>query len=1388
VNPSTLHIKFLLQAALLLCLGLVAGHPGYAAYPGMTYIGIENGLSSNDVTCIYQDHKGFMWFGTFEGLNKYDGSHFSVFKKAPLDSTSLSDSRIYAITEDQQQTLWVGTRVGVCTFNPILSTFTQIKYQHPGSKTRSPIQSAVKSLYVLGSDQILMACEKEGLLIYSQKEKIAHPITLELGHKKVQRYNAISIEAESPGKIWVLVRNMGICLYNPSTGKLSLQNGQLKSGNYLKADSNGNIWVGTDAGLYLFNPTTHTLNQVLSNNKVLFLNVDHQDRLWIGTDGGGLFIMPLSTQKPVIFNPADTDPGLSVTSNAICSIYFDRENRDWIGTIRGGINIFDQKQTLFRTFRHINYKPNTLSNNFVLCFAADQDRGIWIGTDGGGLNYWDRKTGNFQKYSRPQKTNRTPKGLAITSLLAGDNNSIWASTWGEGILMADNKRGYYDRLRCFNTITQKEDRFVWKLYKDKTGTLWASTCNDGALYQFNIRTQQFELFDNSLTNIISFGQDSRGNLWCGDFSHLIKIDRLHKRHTRFKIGYPVRSIFQDSEGNSWIGTEGGGLLLFDESNGQIQRFTEKQGLPSNSILSIMEDEDKNIWLSTYHGLSRFSVITHKIKNYAQADGLQSNQFSYNAALKLPSGEMLFGGIQGFNVFMPTDVNSTNPDLNTKQVFISSLKINNIPIKGNAPFVSGTKDGAVTALTLPYGTAPLSINFVSPEYSAPQKIQYAYFLEGIDKKWNYVGNARTANYARLPAGHYIFHVKASNRDELWGGQASEIRLTILPPWYETWWAYLLYILLIVSGIIIFNRFRARQRLAEYQVKLAHLEKEKEKEIHEKRLAFFTQISHELRTPLTLIINPLKEILDKNTAQNPASDLQIAYRNARRLLALVDQLLLFRKTESEQDLLRLTWLDINQLTEEVFQYFVHQAKSKALHYQFSTHVVHSLLEVDKEKWEISLFNMISNAIKYTPTGGEIAVILEEDQDHLYIHIRDTGKGIAPEIGDQLFDNFYQVKSAGKQEFTGFGIGLFLTRKFIEQHGGQVYYRSTLGKGTTFSIRIKRGKMAPLPTVPTEMDSKTKARPSQLLRELSTDQPVVDHEMQLEDSFSAVATTLTAEELISEKQTLLIVEDNQEIRHYIKSIFRTDMHVYEAGDGISGLQMARAQMPDIIISDINMEGLTGIELCQKIKEDPSIRHIPVILLTAVMSHEIKLMGIRSGADDYIIKPFDKEILVARVSNLLKSRNNLQQYYLDTLTLKTNPVKVPAGYQAFLNRCIQVVEENLEEESFNVKIMAKKMGMSHSSLYTRIKSISGQSVNAFIRSIRLRRAAVLLLSTELNINEVAFQIGLGDLKYFRAQFSKLYGMNPSEYKKRYRMFFNRELSVIKLEDGGELKNDTKA
>ena len=1382
LNPSEIYNKLLTKAALFFCLLFACIGSGYAAYPGITYIGIENGLSSNDVTCIYQDHKGFMWFGTFEGLNQYDGSHFTIFKKAPLDSNSLSDSRIYAITEDKSNRLWIGTRVGASIYNPLHSTFMQVKYQLPGQKEVSTIQSAVKSLYVLGQQKMLLAAEKEGLLLYNQPEKLARPVALTTKTGLVTSYNAISIEADSKGRIWVLVRDIGICLYDPAKGTLRLQNDFLKSGNYLKADREGNLWIGTDAGLYQYQPATGSLSAVLSGNKVLFLNIDHQNQLWIATDGGGLFLMPLSTKKPFIFNPGD--PKLSLSSNAICSIYFDKENRDWIGTIRGGINIFDQKQTLFRTFKHISFKPGALSNDFVLCFLAAENNGIWIGTDGGGLNYWDRTAGVFKQYSRPQQKDSLSKGLAITSLLIGDGQQVLASTWGEGILVADKARGYFDRLRCFNTVTHKEDRFVWKLYRDKTGVIWASTCNDGSLYRYNAATRQFELFDHRLTNIISFGEDRQGNLWVGDFSHLIKIDRRHKTNTRFKIDYPVRSIFQDSEGNFWIGTEGGGLLLFNESKGQIQRYTEKQGLPSNSILSIMEDEDKNIWLSSYHGLCRFSVITHKIKNYTQADGLQSNQFSYNAALKLPSGEMLFGGIRGFNVFLPTDVNSTNPDLNTKEVYITSLKINNIALNGDNDFVSGTRDGAVTALTLPYGTATLSINFVSPEFSSPEKIQYAYYLEGIDKKWNYVGNARTANYARLPAGQYIFHVKASNRDELWGGPDQQIRLTILPPWYESWWAWILYIALVVTGIIIFNRFRARQRLAEYKVKLAHLEKEKEKEIHEKRLTFFTQISHELRTPLTLIINPLKEVLDHPVTDQAAPELQIAYRNARRLLALVDQLLLFRKTESEQDQLMLTRLDMNLLTEEVYQFFIHQAKSKTLNYQFSTSAGHCLIEADKEKLEISLFNIISNAIKYTPAGGQVTVLMEEDAKYLYIHVRDSGQGIGPEVGDQLFDNFYQVKPAGKQEFTGFGIGLFLTRKFIEQHGGQIYYQSKPGAGTTFTIRLKAGQSSSHALRATGQEQRPEARPSQLLRELNTGQEA-ESPQQLQAAHAAIGTHLKAEELISDKRTLLIVEDNEEIRRYIKGIFLPQMQVYEAGDGILGLQMAHSYTPDIIISDINMEGLTGIELCQKIKEDPAIRHIPVILLTAVMSQEIKLKGIQSGADDYIIKPFDKELLVARVTNLLTSRNNLQQYYLDTITLKTNPVKVPAGYQDFLNECIQVVENNLDEEGFNVKTMAKKMGMSHSSLYTRIKAISGQSVNAFIRSIRLRRAAVLLLSTELNINEVAFEIGLADLKYFRAQFHKLYGMNPSEYKKRYRIFFNRELSVIKMEDPGASKTD---
>jgi DNA-binding response OmpR family regulator/anti-sigma regulatory factor (Ser/Thr protein kinase) len=569
----------------------------------------------------------------------------------------------------------------------------------------------------------------------------------------------------------------------------------------------------------------------------------------------------------------------------------------------------------------------------------------------------------------------------------------------------------------------------------------------------------------------------------------------------------------------------------------------------------------------------------------------------------------------------------------------------------------------------------------------------------------------------------------------------------------------------AALWVYLWYKRKQTRLEYEVRLAHLDAEKEKELNEKKLGFFTNISHEFRTPLTLIIGPVKDLLYQKSTQTDTSGLTTVYRNARRLLSLVDQLLLFRKADTDMERLRVSKTDFGNLCHEVFLCFIQQAKSKNIKYEFLKPSEGLEIYLDREKIEIALFNLISNAMKYTQDGGSVKVELEQTKNGVRVSVADNGPGIPAEAGPKLFDKFYQVKeSPGK---TGFGIGLFVAKTFVESHKGRLSYKSPKeGRGTIFTIDLLEGRNHFESTTIFEDSSGGSAFLEELMEE-----PVEIPMLPISLPTDKVETAMNS--LATEERTLLLVDDNDQIRQYVAQIFSPNFKVLQADCGEEGLKMARQHLPELVISDVVMKKMSGIELCNLIKEDAATSHIPVILLTASSAADIKLKGIENGADDYITKPFEKEQLVARVDNLLKSRNALQKYFFNEITLQKNPLKISEEYKQFLDRCMAIVEENIDRDDFSIKTLANEIGMSHSNLYKKIKSISGQSANAFIRFIRLRKAAQILIDTNCNVSEAAFQVGFNDTRYFRDQFNQLFGINPSDYIKKYRKPFQKKYTV---------------
>ncbi|HWB92230.1 MAG TPA: response regulator, partial [Puia sp.] len=774
-----------------------------------------------------------------------------------------------------------------------------------------------------------------------------------------------------------------------------------------------------------------------------------------------------------------------------------------------------------------------------------------------------------------------------------------------------------------------------------------------------------------------------------------------------------------------------------------------------------------LWISTANGLSRFDQASGQFRNYFEADGLQSNEFIYNAALRLRSGEFAFGGIKGFNLFDPGAIKEVG---RMPRLMLTGITVNGTPVEKDASVVSRWGADQVQEIRVPYRKAFFSFDFTALEYSAPKEISYAYRMDGWDARWTEAGGQRKAIYTHLDEGSYIFRVRSTNAEGKWNPAEIALHIVVLPPWYRTWWAWTLYVLAAASLIALWLVYRDRQTKLRYQFAMARADAEKEKAENERKLSFFTNISHEFRTPLTLIINPVKDLL-KRSADH--TELHVIHRNARRMLSLVDQIMLFRKTDSGADTILPVKLDLYQLCREVYFSFTQQARSRNIRYEFDCDSQATEIYADREKSEIILFNLVSNALKYTPDNGSVFLHIREYPDRLAVEVADSGPGIPAGVGDRIFERFYQVTGNGAPPKPGFGIGLFLARQFALAHKGDLSYNSEPGKGAVFTLTLLKGVAHYHGTVLHEDDSK----PSEIFQEL------ID-EGAAEPAPTQTVASPDAETLrtwVEEKKTMLIVDDDTAMRQYIAGMFRETFATCEAQDGDEALRIVREHAPDIVISDIRMQGMNGIDLCVALRKDPATVHIPVILLTGTLAPELQLQGVEGGADDYLTKPFDKELLRARVANLLQSRNNVRRSIFNEITHgQDSPArKISSIDKAFLDRCTAVIENHLDEEEFNIQALAMEMGISHSSLYKKIKSLSGHSLNALIRLVRLRNAAILCINTDYNVNEIAIRVGIFDRTHFREQFQKVYGMTAAEYIRKYRKPLASEYPLRQMPGG---------
>ncbi|MFC1225085.1 two-component regulator propeller domain-containing protein [Pedobacter sp. BG31] len=1322
--------------------------------PRFRTLGIENGLSNNSVRTIIKDSKGLMWFGTRDGLNRYDGYEFKVYRNNLLDSFSLPHNFIYALEEDGKHNIWVGTGQGIGVFNTLSSKFLPVYLFNAKTKKKQKIKAQITVIRKVGNGDILIGTNSFGLMVKGANENFARQINLYYKNKKVSNFTVTAIKNLNNSQVLLFVEPIGLCLYDVKTRKFEMLNSQLDNAYCMETDKVNNVWLSNQTGLYLYQLDKKILKAINTrrpSNSPYILDMFYSNQntqLWTGTKADGI---------QVIDGFNGTVLSILAKGQTVYDIFEDEVGRKWVATSRNGIYIIEPKSSIFLTVSQEPAAKSTLSNNYVSTFLEMPQGKLMIGTDDGGISVWDRKSNSFFNIKSNVSDPASLSGNSVTDIKEDSRGDVWVGTFGGGLNKLRAGSWNFDHYKLINYNNDESDN-VWQILETKDKTLWVTTFSQGSLYFLDRKKDKFEIFDRKFhENLFAISEDWNGVMWAGNANYLIKIDRKNLKYLYTEIGKPVRVIYEDTDGNFWLGTEGGGLILFDRKKNKIvKRFSTDNGLPSNSILSIRENKrNGDLWISTPNGLSKFDVKKGIFYNFYADDGLQSNQFLDNSSLILRSGEFVFGGVKGFSIFHPDSVSVVGV---APPLIVNDIRINNVSVSVGNPCVVQTNFDQITKLEVPYTDASIEIDFAALEYSLPGKILYSYYMEGWDKSWNKPSKHRSATYTKLDYGSYKLRIRSTDTQGRIANNEKIIYITILPPWYRTWWAYGFYLLFGFCLIYFLQNYRNKQRQLKHEIEIANLKMEREKDLNEKKLNFFTNISHELRTPLTMIVNPIKDIISKKNVANEQNDLNMVYRNAKRLLSLVDQLLLFRKMESENDPLIIKKIDLNTFSKEVFLCFNYLASQNEIDYRFECEEEALFIYADPGKIEIILFNLISNALKFTPFGGSVKLTISSKPHNVVILISDSGPGIPVEVGDKIFDKFFNAASRESLKM-GFGIGLYLAKNFVELHQGTLEFNSVPGQGTVFSVI--------LPTNMTHNEQQDPGDKNELMfiNELMVQEP----EAAFEDSEGSGNLEL----LISDLNSILVIDDNPEITEYINQILKERFKIYVSSDGANGLKLCKEYLPDIVVSDVYMPGLNGLELCSAIKKDPLTSHIPVILLTGDPSPELKLEGIETGAYDFISKPFDKEIFIAKINGIIKNRSNLQSYFFNEITLKSDPKKVNEEDKHFIQACISIIEDNLLEDSFNVKVLSEYMSMSHSKLYKKIKSISGQSANAFIRSVRLRKAAELLINSNHHINQTALRVGISDTKYFREHFYNLFKLTPSAFRKKHQKNFYKSYRI---------------
>lgn len=1340
-----------------------------------SHIDINNGLSHNQVNCIFKDSHGFIWFGTMSGLDRYDGNSFKIFKHSINNPNALNDNFIKEIVEDPQGKLWVFTRLYCNIYNPEKESFTE-KLPEYLLGTSIQMQNITKVVTDRQKNFWIINNQTGPYCYRSAEKKLYHLEHIKNDAKSIASNNISTIVQDNEQNIWLINREGVIEKLDCNTLKVIERYNALKTiyreetQDYnLIVDADNDLWISMSSfpkGVYMLNTKKNTFNCLnkdsgivrLNTNNVSNLIQDNEGLIWIGTDHGGIniFDKKRNTIKYILSNPED-NKGLS--QNSITTLYKDNSGIIWAGTYKKGVDYYHENLVRFRQIKHEAGNARSIGTDDINCFAEDKLGNLWIGTNGSGLYYFDRSRNTFTQHKHVAGNSNSISNDIIVKLYFDKSGLLWIGTYYGGLNVFDGKKFIQYKCEPSNPLSLSDDR-VWEIMEDAKGRFWVGTLGGGLNY-FDRSKKVFYHYkgggNNSVRSnyIICAAEDRKGNIWFGTAQGIDVLDM--KSNTFIHIAQNadsalslsnnnIVSLHIDKRGLIWVGTREG-LNLFDDHRNLKRIFREEDGLPDNAIVSMLEDKSGNLWIGTPNGISNLIIApdTSKFifKNYDKTDGLQGKDFNERSAFITRNGELLFGGANGFNLFYPQEI-IANKEI--PKVVITNLQIfnKNIRVDDNSTGRVILDKSIVSSekIRLKYSENVFSIEFAALNYLHPEKNSYRYKLEGFSKEWLTAdpGQLR-ATFTNLDPGNYKFVVIASNDDGYWNNTGASLLIRISPPWWRSPLAFIIYILLII-GILYFSRRMILQRARlRFLIENERIEAQRMHEVDMMKIRFFTNISHEFRTPLSLIVAPVEKLLKNSKDEEQRKQYTIIHRNARRLLNLVNQLLDFRRMEVQEFQLNNVTADIVAFIKDSTYSFSDISESKNIELSFTSKIENQEVAFDPDKLEKILFNLLSNAFKFTLQGGKVSVEVERiassdrlkaENGIIEIKIKDTGIGVVAEKHEKIFEQFFQNEIPGNMINQGSGIGLSITREFVKLHNGVIYLESEPGKGSCFTILL------PI---------KTDASAAQYITDAKT---VIVSSGQNLDSDEAQ---------IGNKPLILIVEDNEDLRFYLKDNLKARFQIAEAGNGNDALALVKDLIPDIVVSDIMMPGIDGIELCKRIKSEKQTSHIPVILLTARTTEEQKIEGLQSGADDYVTKPFNFEILESRIDNLINQREVLRKSFQKHISVNTSEINIVSLDDKLIQKALEIVEKSISNPDFSVEELSRELGMSRVHLYKKLLAITGKTPIEFIRIVRLKRAAQLLLKSQLTVAEVAYEVGFNSPKYFARYFKEEFNILPSQY-----------------------------